>query len=129
MNTVERLISDLNVEDWVIRLRPNYQADGTTWTGGIEIAVIGPFEESPMPEEDMDKMIDFIDMMLACTSLMRESEELRNAAGQVVDFLNQEQDELDILVQLEEEEKAGVKKTYDGNVISLTFNSNTKGNA
>ena len=34
---------------------------------------------------------------------------------------------MDINVELEEE--AGVEKTYDGNVVHLHFNTNTKGSA
>ena len=36
---------------------------------------------------------------------------------------------MDIDVQLEDEKEAGVEKTYDGNVIHLSFNTKTGGSA
>jgi len=64
-------------------------------------------------------------MMCATIPIMEQSEEIRNIVHEYV--LNVIDNEMEVDVKLEEE--MGVEKTYDGNVVHLSFNTKTGGNA
>ena len=85
------------------------------------------FPENKMDDDDYGQVMHFCKMMCATVPIMEESKEIRDI---VHDYVMEVIDnEMDIEVQLEDEREAGVEKTYDGNVVHLSFNTKTGGSA
>ena len=125
---IELIKDNLEEEDFLIRVRP-FANDSGRWSGDIDLSVMS-FPENQMSDEDYSQVLHFCKMMCASVPIMEEVEDIRNI---VHDYVMNELDyELDVAVQLEAEEdkeEAGVEKTYDGNVVHLSFNTKTGGNA
>ena len=123
MSMMEKLASEVNEEDFLIRVRPFANDDGR-WSGEVDISIMA-MPDNPMDDEDYYQVMHFAKMMCASVPVMEEVEELRNI---VHDYVTKVMDtEMDIDVELEGE--AGVEKTYDGNVVHLSFNTKTGGSA
>ena len=122
---IERIKKEIQDEDFVIRIRPFADDDGR-WTGEIDVSIMA-FPENPMDDDDSGQVMHFAKMMCATVPIMEESKEIRDIAHDYV--MEVIDNEMDISVELEEEEAAGVEKTYDGNIIHLNFNSKTGGSA
>ena len=110
-------------EDFIIRIRPSIE-EGGEWTGEIDISIISQ-PDNPLNDEGYGQVMHFCKMMCATVPIMETDEQLRDTVHSYV--LEVVDNEMDIDVELEEE--MGVEKTYDGNVVHLTFNSKTGGNA
>jgi predicted RNA-binding protein Jag len=123
MSMMEKLASEINEEDFLIRVRPFANDDGR-WSGEVDISIMA-MPDNPMDEEDYYQVMHFAKMMCASVPVMEEMEELRNIVHEYVTKVLDT--EMDIDVELEEE--AGVEKTYDGNVVHLSFNTKTGGSA
>ena len=123
MSMMEKLASEVNEEDFLIRVRPFANDDGR-WSGEVDISIMA-MPDNPMDDEDYYQVMHFAKMMCAAVPVMEEVEELRNIVHEYVTKVID--NEMDIDVELEEE--VGVEKTYDGNVVHLNFNSRTKGSA
>lgn len=122
---MEQLKKQIEDEDFVIRLRP-YADDDGKWSGEIDISIIA-FPENRMDDDDYGQVMHFCKMMCATVPIMEESKDIRDIVHEYV--LNIIDNEMDIEVQLDNEREAGVEKTYDGNVIHLSFNTKTGGSA
>lgn len=120
---MKELEKNLQDEDFLIRIRP-FANDEGTWNGEIDISVI-PMPNNPMDDEDYYHVMHFCKMMCASVPIMEEVEEMRDIVHEYV--INVLDKEMDINVELEEE--AGVEKSYDGNVVHLSFNTKTGGSA
>ena len=123
MSMMEKLASEVNEEDFLIRVRPFADDDGK-WSGEVDISIMA-MPDNPMDDEDYYQVMHFAKMMCASVPVMEEIEELRNVVHEYVTKVID--NEMDIDVELEEE--AGVEKTYDGNVVHLSFNTKTGGSA
>lgn len=123
MNMMEKLANEVNEEDFLIRVRPFADDDGR-WSGEVDISIMA-MPNNPMDDEDYYQVMHFAKMMCASVPVMEEVEELRNIVHEYVTKVIDT--EMDIDVELEEE--AGVEKTYDGNVVHLSFNTKTGGSA
>ena len=123
MNMMEKLASEINEEDFLIRVRPFANDDGR-WSGEVDISIMA-MPDNPMDDEDYYQVMHFAKMMCASVPVMEEVEELRNIVHEYVTKVIDT--EMDIDVELEEE--AGVEKTYDGNVVHLSFSTKTGGSA
>ena len=123
MSMMEKLASEVNEEDFLIRVRPFADDDGK-WSGEVDISIMA-MPDNPMDDEDYYQVMHFAKMMCASVPVMEEVEELRNVVHEYVTKVID--NEMDVDVELEEE--AGVEKTYDGNVIHLHFNTKTGGSA
>jgi len=123
MSMMEKLASEVNEEDFLIRVRPFANDDGR-WSGEVDISIMA-MPDNPMDDEDYYQVMHFAKMMCASVPVMEEVEELRNIVHEYVTKVIDK--EMDIDVELEEE--ARVEKTYDGNVIPLHFNTKTGGSA
>jgi hypothetical protein len=123
MSMMEKLASEVNEEDFLIRVRPFANDDGR-WSGEVDISIMA-MPDNPMDDEDYYQVMHFAKMMCASVPVMEEVEELRNIVHEYVTKVMDT--EMDIDVELEEE--AGVEKTYDGNVVHLSFNTKTGGSA
>jgi len=124
MNMMEKLAKEVNEEDFLIRVRPFSDDDGR-WSGEVDISIMA-MPDNPLDDEDYYNVMHFTKMMCASVPVMEEVEELRNIVHEYVTKVIDT--EMDIDVELEEEE-AGVEKTYDGNVVHLSFNTKTGGSA
>ena len=123
MSMMQKLASEINEEDFLIRVRPFANDDGR-WSGEVDISIMA-MPDNPMDEEDYYQVMHFAKMMCASVPVMEEMEELRNIVHEYVTKVMD--NEMDIDVELEKE--AGVEKTYDGNVVHLSFNTKTGGSA
>jgi len=123
MSMMEKLASEINEEDFLIRVRPFANDDGR-WSGEVDISIMA-MPDNPMDDEDYYQVMHFAKMMCASVPVMEEVEELRNIVHEYVTKVMD--NEMDIDVELEKE--AGVEKTYDGNVVHLSFNTKTGGSA
>ena len=123
MSMMEKLASEINEEDFLIRVRPFANDDGR-WSGEVDISIMA-MPDNPMDDEDYYQVMHFAKMMCASVPVMEEMEELRNIVHEYVTKVMD--NEMDIDVELEKE--AGVEKTYDGNLVHLSFNTKTGGSA
>lgn len=118
-----KLSKEISNEDFIIRVRP-FSDDNGRWSGEVDISIMA-MPDNPLVDEDYHQVMHFTKMMCASVPVMEEVEELRNIAHEYV--MKVIDNESDISVELEE--KMGVEKTYDGNVVHLQFNTKTKGSA
>jgi predicted RNA-binding protein Jag len=123
MSMMDKLAKEISEEDFLIRVRPFANDDGR-WSGEVDISIMA-MPDNPMDDEDYYQVMHFAKMMCASVPVMEEVEELRNIVHEYVTKVLDT--EMDIDVELEEE--AGVEKTYDGNVVHLSFNTKTGGSA
>ena len=123
MSMMDKLAKEISEEDFLIRVRPFANDDGR-WSGEVDISIMA-MPDNPMDDEDYYQVMHFAKMMCASVPVMEEVEELRNIVHEYVTKVMDT--EMDIDVELEEE--AGVEKTYDGNVVHLSFNTKTGGSA
>lgn len=123
MDMMEKLASEVNEEDFLIRVRP-FSNDEGRWSGEVDISIMA-MPDNPLDDEDYYNVMHFTKMMCASVPVMEEVEELRNIVHEYVTKVIDT--EMDIDVELEEE--CGVEKTYDGNIVHLNFNSKTGGSA
>ena len=123
MDMLEKLLTEVNEEDFLIRVRP-FANDEGGWSGEVDISIMA-MPDNPLDDEDYYKVMHFAKMMCASVPVMEESEDLRDIVHEYV--VNVLDNEMEIDVELEEE--AGVEKTYDGNIVHLNFNTKTGGSA
>ena len=123
MDMLEKLLTEVNEEDLLIRVRPFADDDGA-WSGEVDISIMA-MPDNPLDDDDYYKVMHFAKMMCASVPVMEESEELRDIVHEYV--INVLDNEMEIDVELEEE--VGVEKTYDGNIIHINFNTKTGGSA
>ena len=123
MSMMEKLAKEVNEEDFLIRVRP-FANDEGRWSGEVDISIMA-MPDNPMDDEDYYQVMHFAKMMCAAVPVMEEVEELRNIVHEYVTKVMD--NEMDIDVELEKE--AGVEKTYDGNVVHLSYNTKTGGSA
>lgn len=123
MDMLEKLLTEINEEDFLIRVRPFADDDGA-WSGEVDISIMA-MPDNPLDDDDYYKVMHFAKMMCASVPVMEESEELRDIVHEYV--INVLDNEMEIDVELEEE--AGVEKTYDGNIVHINFNTKTGGSA
>tara|TARA_E500000305_G_C3903212_1_gene179764 strand:- start:27 stop:398 length:372 start_codon:yes stop_codon:yes gene_type:complete len=123
MKMIDKLSKEVQNEDLLIRVRPFADNDGR-WTGEVDISIMA-MPDNPLDDEDYYQVMHFAKMLCAAVPVMEEVEEIRNIIHEYVLKVIDNEDEIDIDL----EEEVGVEKTYDGNVVHLTFNSKTGGSA
>ena len=123
MKIIDRLSKEIQNEDLLIRVRPFADDDGK-WSGEVDISILA-MPDNPLDDTDYYQVMHFAKMLCATVPVMEEVEEIRNIVHEYVTTVIDNEIEIDV----ELEEKIGVEKTYDGNVIHLNFNSRTKGSA
>lgn len=119
----DEMMERIQDEDFIIRVRPFADDDGE-WSGEIDISIMA-FPDNPMGDEDYGNVMHFCKMMCATVPIMEQEESIRNIVHEYV--MKVIDNEMDIDVELEE--KMGVEKEYDGNVVHLNFNTKTGGSA
>ena len=123
MDMLEKLLTEVNEEDFLIRVRP-FANDEGAWSGEVDISIMA-MPDNPLDDEDYYKVMHFAKMMCASVPVMEESEDLRDIVHEYI--VNVLDNEMEIDVELEEE--VGVEKTYDGNIVHINFNTKTGGSA
>jgi len=123
MSMMEKLAKEVNEEDFLIRVRPFANDDGR-WSGEVDISIMA-MPDNPMDDEDYYQVMHFAKMMCAAVPVMEEVEELRNIVHEYVTKVI----DTEVNIDVELEEEVGVEKTYDGNVVHLSFNTKTGGSA
>ena len=123
MSMMEKLAKEVNEEDFLIRVRP-FANDEGRWSGEVDISIMA-MPDNPMDDEDYYQVMHFAKMMCAAVPVMEEVEELRNIVHEYVTKVI----DTEVNIDVELEEEAGVEKTYDGNVVHLSFNTKTGGSA
>ena len=113
------LLSNISKEDFVIRIRPMLE-DENSWTGQVDITIV-TFPENPLDDDDYNQLIHFSKMVCSSVPIMEEVEQIREMFNEYA--LLKEEEEVDI------EDQNDVKKTYDGNVIHIKFDTDTEGSA
>ena len=83
------------------------------------------FPDNPMGDEDYGNVMHFCKMMCATVPIMEQEESIRNIVHEYVTKVIDNEMEIDV----ELEEKVGVEKEYDGNIVRLNFNTKTGGSA
>jgi len=115
-------VEDIQEGDFVIRVRPT--EDDGEWTGEIDISIISQ-ANNPLDDESYGQVMHFCKMMCATVPIMEQDETIRNLVHTFV----MEVVDNDVGIDVELEDSLGVEKTYDGNVVHLSFNSKTGGSA
>ena len=119
----EEMIDNINDEDFVIRILPFADDDGE-WNGEIDISIMA-FPNNPLSDDDYGSLMHFVKMMCSSVPVMEQEESIRNLINEYV--LKVVDNDMEVDVELEN--KMGVEKENDGNVVHLTFNTKTGGNA
>ena len=119
----DEMMERIQDEDFIIRVRPFADDDGE-WSGEIDISIMA-FPDNPMGDEDYGNVMHFVKMMCATVPIMEQEEGVRELVHEYV--MNMFDNETGFDVELEEE--CGVTKTYDDNVVHISFNTKTKGSA
>jgi sulfate adenylyltransferase subunit 1 (EFTu-like GTPase family) len=123
MDIRDKIAKEVQNEDLLIRVRPFADNDGK-WTGEVDISIMA-MPDNPMDDEDYYQVMHFAKMMCATVPVMEEVEDLRNIVHEyVLKVIDNEDD-----IEVEIEDEIAVEKTYDGNVVHLSFNSKTRGSA
>jgi len=123
MDIRDKIAKEVQNEDLLIRVRPFSDNDGK-WTGEVDISIMA-MPDNPMDDEDYYQVMHFAKMMCATVPVMEEVEDLRNIVHEyVLKVIDNEDD-----IEVEIEDEIAVEKTYDGNVVHLSFNSKTRGSA
>jgi len=119
----EDMMEKIQDEDFIIRVRPFADDDGT-WSGEIDISIMA-FPDNPMDDDGYNQIMHFCKMICATVPIMEQEESIRKLVHEYVETMIANEIELD--VELEEECK--VEKEYDGNVVHLNFTTKTGGSA
>ena len=111
--------------DFLILVSPTFKED--EWTGHVNIDVAYP-KNHGLTKETYRGIDFFVRMMIASLTVMEENESVREAMYNCVS--DEYSTEFEDLIEADNKNKRDVKIEYgDGNVINLTFNSDTEGSA
>lgn len=119
----DEMMENINDEDFLIRIRPFANDDGT-WSGEIDVSLMA-FPNNPMDDDDYGQVMHFVKMVCATVPVMQEEESIRNLVHEYVETVIDN----DMGIDVELEEECGVEKTYDDNIVHLKFNTKTGGSA
>ena len=117
--TKNKLLKQVNNEDFLIRVRPMLDEDNV-WLGQVDICIISQ-PDNPCDDEDYSQLMHFCKMVCASVPVMEGIEEFRDALNA---FVNSSEEEIN-----EDAIDFEIEKTYDGNVVHLNFNTKTGGSA
>ena len=119
MSMLDSLKANISKEDFIIRIRPMLDIDNS-WTGQVDITIV-TFPENPLDDDDYSQLTHFSKMVCSSVPIMEEVEQVREM------FHNYAMAQDEVILDMEDE--CNVEKTYDGNVIHIRFDTDTKGSA
>jgi len=107
-------------EDFVIRVRPYRDADGT-WNGELDLSIITQ-ANNDLDDEDYYQVMHFCKMMASTVPIMEDNAEIRDLVhNYVIEHIDKE-------YEVELEHKPEVVE-QEGNVVKIDFGTKTKGSA
>jgi len=125
MEELDKLLEQRD-EDFIIKIRPYTDSDGS-WSGDIDMAIM-TMPGNKMEDEDYFQVMHLCKMIASTVSIMEDHEDIRNLVHDYVE------NTLDTMynVELEEDEQPKQKAkavNIEGNVITMSFGTDTKGSA
>jgi hypothetical protein len=114
-DTEDHVIED----DFLIRVRPA-KTDSGTYTGEASFSVISS-QNHDIPIDLYQDMEYVVKCMLSTIPLMEQDDNFRDFVAHYVDRY--------FTYEFDEREEVPLIEDVDGNVITINFNTNTKGNA
>ncbi len=125
MEELDKLLEQRD-EDFIIKIRPYTDSDGS-WSGDIDMAIM-TMPGNKMEDEDYFQVMHLCKMIASTVSIMEDNEDIRNLVHDYVE------NTLDTMynVELEEDEQPKQKAkavNIEGNVITMSFGTDTKGSA
>ena len=120
----ERLVEALEVEDFIINIRPTILKSGK-WSGDVNVSImIG--RDNPLDDEDYGSLLHFAKMICSTVPMMEYSEELREMVNDYV--LKYEDKGKDSNLLFTPDDRGKVLDRKD-NVVTVSFGTETKGSA
>ncbi|OUU09825.1 MAG: hypothetical protein CBB98_09740 [Rhodobacteraceae bacterium TMED38] len=119
MSILDSLKANISKEDFIIRIRPMLDKYNS-WTGQVDITIV-TFPENPLDDDDYSQLTHFSKMVCSSVPIMEEVEQVREM------FHNYAMAQDEVIVDMEESNE--VEKTYDGNIVHIRFDTDTKGSA
>lgn len=114
-------MDSIDETDFVIRVRPT-EVNGE-WTGEVDISIISQ-ADNPLNDEGYTQLMHFCKMMCATIPLMEQDDALRNLVHTyVMEVVDSDYEDV-----VEDDDEVIITKE-DGNIVHLSFGSNTKGSA
>ncbi len=125
MEELDKLLEQRD-EDFIIKIRPYTDSDGS-WSGDIDMAIM-TMPGNKLEDEDYFQVMHLCKMIASTVSIMEDNEDIRNLVHDYVE------NTLDTMynVELEEDEQPKQKAkavNIEGNVITMSFGTDTKGSA
>ena len=112
----------INEDDFLIRVRPFRDSTGK-WTGDIDLSIV-TLPDNDMDDDDYSQIIHMCTMVASTVPLMENDEALRNMIHEYVEEMFDTEYE-----PVLESKKTDVVVEQEGNVLTIDFNSKTKGSA
>ena len=125
MEELDKLLEQRD-EDFIIKIRPYTDSDGS-WSGDIDMAIM-TMPGNKLEDDDYFQVMHLCKMIASTVSIMEDNEDIRNLVHDYVE------NTLDTMynVELEEDEQPKQKAkaiNIEGNVITMSFGTDTKGSA
>lgn len=108
---------DQSALDFGIRIRP--QIEDGRWTGSVDVSIVTA-ENNPLPDEDFETLMILTHMVAASVPVMEMDEYIRDELNKFVVNMTEE--------NYDDDEDFSFTNEED-NVITLAFDTKTKGNA
>jgi len=120
----ERLVEALEVEDFIINIRPTILKNGK-WSGDVNVSImIG--RDNPLDDEDYGSLLHFAKMICSTVPMMEYSEELREMVNDYVLKYGDKGSDSDLIFTPDDRGKVLDRKD---NVVTVSFGTETKGSA
>jgi hypothetical protein len=121
--TVEKIHKAIKPEDFNINIRPTITPDGK-WSGDINVSIMIA-QDNPLDDDDYESLLHFTKMVCSSVPIMEFSSEFREVVHK---YTMEHNGETDITFEPEYEERGKVLDRK-GNVVTIAFGNETKGNA
>lgn len=116
---MKNMVDKINAEDFVIGIRPTLDKDDV-WTGEINMNIITS-KDNPLDDDDYYSLLSFCKVICSSVPVMEEDDYVR----QKLEDMSTKFEEYPELPQ----KKKGKVVDKKDNVVVLSFESDTKGNA
>ena len=111
MQTEDRIFMEFDANDYVVRLSPFLDKNGT-WTGELLVGTVTT-EENDMSDEDHYNLMQITKLVCASVPAMEEDEQVRNTLVRIAERVEKEESE---------KEPESKVESIEENVINVRFN-------
>ena len=123
--TVEKIHKAIKPEDFTINIRPNIRKDGK-WAGDVNVNILIA-QDNPLNDDDFESLLHFTKMVCSSIPIMEFSKEFRELVHK---YTMEHSDETEITFEPDYEyEERGKVLDRKGNVVTISFGTETKGSA